>query len=152
MGISKTSDHQSQKSQQIKTRNIPKFNIYLKLVNGMKTTVRREIFSLLYFQLAIGRHIKNPLTLKICTVIPSHKCLWKNNNMADLVMVFLLRVVFLLWKYVSTSPQTNGEYILFNPLTANPTKWSNTLKQFLGNRGRIIWVCLTISRGWRLKS
>ena len=22
---------------------------------------------------------------------------------------------------------------LFNPLSANPTKWSNTLKQFLGN-------------------
>ena len=23
--------------------------------------------------------------------------------------------------------------LLFNPLSANPTKWSNTLKQFIGN-------------------
>ena len=23
--------------------------------------------------------------------------------------------------------------IIFNPLSANPTKWSNTLKQFVGN-------------------
>ena len=25
-----------------------------------------------------------------------------------------------------------------NPLSANPTKWSNTLKQFVGNRRRIV--------------
>ena len=28
----------------------------------------------------------------------------------------------------------------FNPLCANPTKWSNTLKQFVGFCWRIIWV------------
>ena len=27
---------------------------------------------------------------------------------------------------------------LFNPLSANPTKWSNTLKQFVGRLGEII--------------
>ena len=31
-----------------------------------------------------------------------------------------------------------------NPLSANFTKWSNTLKQ-------LSWVCLTILRDWRLK-
>ena len=31
-----------------------------------------------------------------------------------------------------------------NPLTANPTKWSNTLKQFFSNSRRIFWSCLTI--------
>ena len=35
-------------------------------------------------------------------------------------------------------------------LSANPTKWSNTLKQFIGNSRRIDWVCLTISWGWHL--
>ena len=30
------------------------------------------------------------------------------------------------------------------PLSANPTKWSNTLKQFVGCCRPIIWVCLTI--------
>ena len=31
-----------------------------------------------------------------------------------------------------------------NSLSANPTKWSNTLKQFVGFCRRIVWVCLTI--------
>ena len=35
-----------------------------------------------------------------------------------------------------------------NPLNASPTKWWNTLKQFVGNSWRIVWVCLTILWGW----
>ena len=31
-----------------------------------------------------------------------------------------------------------------NLLSANPTKWSSTLKQFVGFCRRIVWVCLTI--------
>ena len=40
---------------------------------------------------------------------------------------------------------------LFNPLVANLTKCSNTLKQFVGSCRRIIWVCLTILWGCRLR-
>ena len=36
-------------------------------------------------------------------------------------------------------------------LRASPTKWSDTLKQFVGCCRRIVWVCLTIFWGWRLK-
>ena len=32
--------------------------------------------------------------------------------------------------------------VFFNPLRANPTKWSNTLKHAICRR--IVWVCLTI--------
>ena len=32
----------------------------------------------------------------------------------------------------------------FNPFSVNPTKWSNTLKKFVGKSRRIVWVCLTI--------
>ena len=39
----------------------------------------------------------------------------------------------------------------FTPFRTNPTKWSNTLKQFIGNSQWIVWVCLTIVWGWRLK-
>ena len=39
----------------------------------------------------------------------------------------------------------------FNPLRANPTKWSNILEQFVGKIRRIVWVCLTILWCWRLK-
>ena len=39
----------------------------------------------------------------------------------------------------------------FNPLSANPSKWSNILKQFVGFYLRIVLVRLTILCGWRLK-
>ena len=34
-----------------------------------------------------------------------------------------------------------------NPLSANPSKWSNTLKQFVGCCQRIVWISLTILWG-----
>ena len=43
------------------------------------------------------------------------------------------------------------DFVIFNPLSANTTKWSNTLKQFVGNRRLIIWVCYTILKGWYIK-
>ena len=44
------------------------------------------------------------------------------------------------------------EALHFNPLSDNPTKWSNTLKQFAFNSLQIVWVCLAILQGWGLKS
>ena len=38
-----------------------------------------------------------------------------------------------------------------NSLSANPIKWSNTLKQFVNCFRGIIWVCLTFLWCWRLK-
>ena len=38
-----------------------------------------------------------------------------------------------------------------NTLSANPTKWSNTFKQFVGCCCQIVWVCLIILWGWRWK-
>ena len=38
-----------------------------------------------------------------------------------------------------------------NPLSVNPIKWSNTLKQFVANSQQIVWVLLMIFWGWRLK-
>ena len=43
------------------------------------------------------------------------------------------------------------DYFEINPLSAKHTKWSKTLKQFVGCCRQIIWVCLTILWGWRLK-
>ena len=40
---------------------------------------------------------------------------------------------------------------LFNSLSVNPTKWSIILKQFVAKSRQIVWVCLTILWGWRLK-
>ena len=44
-----------------------------------------------------------------------------------------------------------NNYCIFNPLRANATNWLNTLKHFAGNSRRIVWMCLTILWGWRLK-
>ena len=47
--------------------------------------------------------------------------------------------------YVNSVIKCNNNQYQFwlNPLSANPTKWSNTLKQFARNSGRIILMCLT---------
>ena len=42
-----------------------------------------------------------------------------------------------------------GITLNLNPLRANLTKWSNTLKQFVGKSRRIVWVCLTILWRWQ---
>ena len=41
--------------------------------------------------------------------------------------------------------------VILNPVNANSTKWSNTVKQFVGFCRRIVWACLTILWGWSLK-
>ena len=41
---------------------------------------------------------------------------------------------------------------LLNPSSVDPTKWSNTIKQFVGFCRQIVGVCLAILWGWRLKS
>ena len=45
------------------------------------------------------------------------------------------------------------EILIFSSSSANPTKWSNILKQFVGKLHcrRTVWVCLTILWGWHLK-
>ena len=40
---------------------------------------------------------------------------------------------------------------IFNPLSANFTKWSNTLELFVGCCQQIVWVCLTIMWDLRFK-
>ena len=46
---------------------------------------------------------------------------------------------------------TESGFFYVDAISANPTKSSNTLKKFVGNSQRIVWLCLTILWGWRLK-
>ena len=48
------------------------------------------------------------------------------------------------------APKVCKFYPILNPLSASPTKRSNTLKQFVVCCQQIVWVCLTILWGWRL--
>ena len=53
-------------------------------------------------------------------------------------------------KFSHRSPLSNYEANI-KPLSADPTKWSNTLKQFVVKSRQIVWICLTILWGLRLK-
>ena len=55
------------------------------------------------------------------------------------------------WKALKQMGTLARNESILNPLRANPTKWSNTFKQFVSCCRRIVWVCLTILWGWRLK-
>ena len=63
--------------------------------------------------------------------IPLHKIFLKGNLFTILKTFFQLNVSF--------------------PSSVNPTKWSVTLKQFVGCCRQLIWVSLTILWSWRLK-
>ena len=52
--------------------------------------------------------------------------------------------------YIPNLSYTKERTYLVNPLSANPTKWSHTLKQFVGYCWRIVWVYLTILWEWRI--
>ena len=58
------------------------------------------------------------------------------------IKFFLRAIIWLLLRY---------PYLMFNPLSANPTKWSNTLKQFVG---KLLTNCLSVLNllwGWSFK-
>ena len=64
-----------------------------------------------------------------------------------LISEYLIRVIHL---HESNCPCMYIIFIrLFNPLSTNFTKWSNTLKQFVGNLPTNCLVCLTILWDWR---
>ena len=54
------------------------------------------------------------------------------------------------WKYVAGNFRFSFLKVL-NLLSANPTKWSNALKQFVGKSRQIVWVRLAILCSSRLK-
>ena len=61
-------------------------------------------------------------------------------------------VVLLYWIMKFSCYVYIGLFWLFiNLLSTNFTKWSNTLKQFVGCYRQIVWVCLTILWDWRFK-
>ena len=115
--------------------------------------------------------LPNKLKLILCKLLRNVKCSlpYKNKWVTDSTL-FLQAPIGLteLWKQylgqgIACRPNFFIEkqshfwhtfwknHILFNPFSANPTKWSNTLTQFIGCCWRIVWVCLTILWGWRLK-
>ena len=53
----------------------------------------------------------------------------KNGQISNLTN----RPIFLkLFKHFDNNRKNTNKMIVFNPLSSNPTKWSNTLKQFVG--------------------
>ena len=74
------------------------------------------------------------------------------------MIIFLILIISLFNKQdpLSSSNVLNflnikPEIFYFNPVSATLTKWSNTLKQFVGTNQQIAWVFLTILWGWHSK-
>ena len=80
----------------------------------------------------IGDHMKYNLRAKNY---------WKTQEYKERVMKIETK------EYSSRANTYNESLILiesFDSLSANPTKWSNTRKQFVDCCRQIVWVCLTI--------
>ena len=78
---------------------------------------------------------------------------WNGPAFGCLVMLWFrlkkqLKSIFYKYKGMFMSEM---RWATFNPLSSNPTKWSNTLKQFVGQSRRIVSVCLTILWSCRVK-
>ena len=68
---------------------------------------------------------------------------------SNIKISILWRVDSLMWEYPwneknNTFTWLSSLYNPFNPLSTSLTKWSNTLKQFVGCCRRIVWVCLNV--------
>ena len=62
----------------------------------------------------------------------------KNDELISIFSVVDFSKIIISWANLSE---------LINTLSANSTKWSNTLKEFAGNSQRIVWVGSTILWG-----
>ena len=73
-----------------------------------------------------------------------HSCLryTKENKMCLTVFCYPIFSLLVILVLVIAEFEVN-----FHPLSANPQKWSCTLKEFVGFCRRIVWVCLTILFG-----
>ena len=64
---------------------------------------------------------------------------------------FPLKIHLILTAEFGNDSSIYGRRQSSNYLNTKPTKLSNTLTQFVGKSGQIVWVCLTILLDWRLK-
>ena len=70
------------------------------------------------------------------------------------MLILLLFIQFCYWQGWWCSGMSYVFFFkltFFNHLSANPTKWSNTFKQFVGCEWQIVWVCYYHFAGLALK-
>ena len=123
----------------------------LKYVKISKRTSSNSFFTEFSFKLKstwneFPRHIFVELFDKI--FVRLHKLVKFHSLIVSPPPTLFSKMYFLFYAYTFYAIMT---IVKFKPLSAYLTKWSNTLKQFVGNGGRIVWVCLTILWDWRLK-
>ena len=83
---------------------------------------------------------------KMLNSISAEKILWTGNCIFFSWLCYFRKVAVVICKMRLVR---RTKYII--PWSADPTKWSNTTKQFVGSCRQIVWVCLTILWGSRLK-
>ena len=72
-------------------------------------------------------------------------------NFENILPFFLVFLMLTFSMYLFAGINRVTRIFRLNPSSANPTKRSNTLKQFADKLQQMVWVCLTILWDWRLK-
>ena len=89
---------------------------------------------------------KRMMTFQLVFLVMKLKC----HQLISLLMSCLCLPIWAVTFSEACTSKSNNFLTLY--LSANPTKWSITLKQFVDCCRRMVWVCLTILWGWRIKT
>ena len=91
----------------------------------------------------------NPRGVRKCNSAPLFIRNYANIIHLQWDVTVLVKFIFISWILILWSITWKNGRMYFNPLSADPTKWSYTLKQFVGCWRQIVWLC--ILWGWHLK-
>ena len=95
------------------------------------------------------------LVAPFISMLPSILQLWDGTfceNCFQLLTIFAKISILELQNIRPDWNKVKHWYKCVRSLSANPTKWTNTLKQFVDFCRQIVWLCLTILWGWCLMS
>ena len=99
-----------------------------KIVSNIKVSLILALcFQWFYYKLFVSFNLKINFIRIVVNI--------DNVSLSDVVFKMMMMILTDFMKWLT---KENNK-----PLRVNPTKWSNTLKQFVGKNWRIVWVCLS---------
>ena len=108
-------------------------------VSWKRGTLEKRCMSLVKIR---GIYLRGSLLLKLQVTQFLWKCFWRRLTCFNRLLLWTLTIQEdFFFKTIVTVISKN-----LNPSSANRTKWSNTLKQFVGGCRQIVWMCLTFCR------
>ena len=134
---------------------LPKAYGFLMILGGVKVNWFTQICLILEVKLGDDRLFRSLwiFTTKTAVNIHEKRAYLRINFHSDLESLNnnLLWILLDDLQHETTLNKRTLFLLCLNSLSANSTKWSTILKQFVNSSRRIVWVCLTILWGWRVK-